>query len=645
MKELYFGAAYYPEVWDESEIDKDIAKMHEAGLNCMRIAEFAWSSMEPKEGVFKLDWLVRVVDKLYAAGIYTVMCTPSVTPPKWLTDKYPETLQVLDNGTARQFGGRCHVCKTSEVMREKNRIIVTEMCKALGKHPGIVGWQIDNEFYTYDRGCFCPKCREKFTRWLEEKYKTVDALNKAWKTARWSLTYNSFADVIPPRSDTWNHPSLLVEWIRFQADNTIEYCVEQADVIRRYTDAPIGTDMMPAMNIDHCKMNAALDVVQFNHYEPYNELYKPSFWFDYMRPIKKDQPFWNTETQCCWNGSEFANCGHRPAGNCYVNTLLPVLKGGEMNLYWLWRTHPCGHEIGHGAVLTSAGRFNHTIVETQRAVADANKCKHFLTGTKVKNEIAVHFSTTAALNLRYAPLVKGLDYVKTVMDYTTALRHYGADVIGTGASLDGYKVVISPLLSCVDENGLKERMLDFVEQGGTWIVGPMSDIMTDYACKYTDAPYGFLEDVVGVYTKYQFPLPNDVFTAVWKNGDELPISLNFDGYELCGADSLADYTNDYLHGLCAIAARKVGKGKIILLGTLIEREQLQKLLPVEKIAQASDNVELIRRAGKTDGLIAVEMYAQPGTVTLDGAYTDLVTGKRCIGTVSLEPYQVCVFQK
>ena len=123
MKDLYIGAAYYPELWDAAEVDEDIRRCKSLGLNVMRVGEFAWSKMEPREGEYEFDWLISVVDKLYAAGISTVMCTPTCTPPRYLLDKYEETRSVSDRGVRSQTSWRCHPCKTSPVMREKNRAI------------------------------------------------------------------------------------------------------------------------------------------------------------------------------------------------------------------------------------------------------------------------------------------------------------------------------------------------------------------------------------------------------------------------------------------------------------------------------------------------------------------------------------------
>lgn len=637
---IWLGAAYYPEVWSEEIVDEDIKKMKEIGVNVVRMAEFAWSTMEKEEGVFDFSLFKKVIRKMAVADIDVIMCTPSATPPKWLTDKYEETLMMNDDGRRKQFGGRCHPCKSSPIMREKNRIIVTEMAKAFKDEPNIIGWQIDNEIYPY-KGCYCPICRKGFGKWLEKKYKTIDTLNDAWETSRWSLSYNNFDDVIPPREDTWNHPSLYIDWIAYHSDVIIDYVKEQADILHKYYSLPIGTDMMPLMEQNYYKTNACLDVVQFNHYETAQDINRVSFWSDFARPIK-DRPFWSTETQINWNGSECAEFGYRPQGNAYVNTWLPIAKGGEANLYWHWRAHYAGHELAHGAVLSSSGRFCYNAKEIKHASADFEKCKDFLSESKIKSDIALHFSATAWLNLKHAPIAKGTDYLKYIADvYHKALHHYNVDLIDTPHSLDGYKLIISPYLSCVDENGLKERMLKWVEDGGTWIVGPMSDIMSDSAVKYRNAPYSFLEELVGVYTTFQMPIDNDVFKAKWNDGSELKISHTFDGYELCGAESLATYTNDYPENLTAIACRKVGRGKVILLGSMISETDMLRLVENEcgrkPIAKASENVELIQR---DKSIIAIELQNEKGSILLDGQYKDLLTDKVYTGKTEILPYSV-----
>ena len=150
MKEIqkpFIGVAYYPEDWPESEMDYDIAKMKENSIGVARIGEFAWSKMEPKEGVFAFDWLHKVVDKLAEAGIRVIMGTPTAAPPVWLSSKDPEMFTEDWVGHRLSHGGRRHACSNNPVYLAHCDRIVTALAKEFGDDENIIGWQIDNEIY------------------------------------------------------------------------------------------------------------------------------------------------------------------------------------------------------------------------------------------------------------------------------------------------------------------------------------------------------------------------------------------------------------------------------------------------------------------------------------------------------------------
>lgn len=646
MDKIYLGAAYYPELWDESEVEKDIARCKELGVNCLRVGEFAWGKMEPKEGKYDFAWLLRVIDKLYENGIYTVMCTPTCTPPRWMLNKYPEMRRVMSDLVKSDVSSRCHVCKSSPVARKKNAQIVTEMAKVFSGHKGIIGWQIDNEIFPYGDGCFCENCKKGFRSYLKEKFDTTEKLNKAWGMARWSLDYNSFEEVEPPYPTQWRHPSLQKAWWDYQCGLVKSFTEEQAEILHNHGCGNVGTDMMAQNYLDYYAVNEKLDVVQYNHYDTADRLYTNAFAYDFLRCVK-DKPFWITETQVGWNGSNYADSGYRAKGNCYANTWLPVAKGAEMNLYWLFRTHPNGHEIGHGALYSPAGRSYRVSEEVKRAGEEFVKCENFLTDTKIKSTIALHYSANAMNAFSVAPLIKDFDYRQTILEkYHAALRHYNIDVIDTPHTLDGYEVIVSPFLACADENGFKERITEWVKQGGTWIVGPMSDIMDGNVNRYTHAPYGFLEELAGVYTKYQKPVANEVFKAQWTNDGDCKIGMCYDAYEcLEGTKSLAHYRAGEFTSLSVITERKVGKGKIILVGSVISGGDLLRLVGRAPIAEASENVVLVERSGNERGMIAVEIENKCGYLVLDGEYTDLITGKNLTGKIEVSPYEVFVLKK
>ena len=64
QQKIWVGAAYYPEAWTDEVIADDIVKMKKIGVNVVRMAEFAWSTMEPEEGKFDFSVFQKVVRKM-----------------------------------------------------------------------------------------------------------------------------------------------------------------------------------------------------------------------------------------------------------------------------------------------------------------------------------------------------------------------------------------------------------------------------------------------------------------------------------------------------------------------------------------------------------------------------------------------------
>jgi len=74
---LQISSAYYPEYWLEERWAEEIHLMRATNLTVVRMAEFAWSTLEPTEGQFGFDWLERAIQKLAEAGIASVLGTPT----------------------------------------------------------------------------------------------------------------------------------------------------------------------------------------------------------------------------------------------------------------------------------------------------------------------------------------------------------------------------------------------------------------------------------------------------------------------------------------------------------------------------------------------------------------------------------------
>ena len=98
---------------------------------------------------------------------------------------------------------------------------------------------------------FLPACQEKFHRFLKQRYGTIKQLNQSWQLTLWSQEYQNFEQIPLPRSDVWHHPALKMAWLEFQEDSVVGYVNRQYRTIKKYSDKPVGTDMMPTPLVSH----------------------------------------------------------------------------------------------------------------------------------------------------------------------------------------------------------------------------------------------------------------------------------------------------------------------------------------------------------------------------------------------------------
>ena len=657
------GAAYYPEAWPDEQIPKDIEKMQEAGIHVVRIGEFAWRKMEPKDGEFDFQWLRNIIDRLQNAGIAVILGTPSATPPIWLEELDPEMRLLDDVGLRHDHGGRRHCCSNNPTYRKYCVRIAEKMALEFGGHPNVIGWQIDNEIAAFDFGCFCPHCIEKFKDHLRRRYGSIENLNRQWNLHLFSQAYDSFDQIPQPKPHTWHSPHLKFEWATFHADSHVEFLKLQADVLHAHTNAPVGTDMMPVFNQDYEKTNAFLDVVQYNHYDDENSLKREIFWFDYMRGLK-ERPFWVTETATCWNGSTSTPSNFRREGFCKVNSWLPITLGAEANLYWLWRQHWAGHELMHGAVLYASGRPMHIFGEVQQLAKEYEACGEFLSKTRIHTDAALMVSSTSDYLMKQQEVVWEADthqwetaYTKRLYRFYEPLTDAGlrCDIIPPSKDLARYRLLFTPFLLTMEEGDLQQRIGEWVRQGGTWVVGPMTDIRNRIGAHYIEKESGILEALTGSAITYQVPDTYDHIQCAWDDGSPLATDTWLQLFDVpTDGRVLATVQDGYsaLKGKALIFVTRLGKGKIITLGTMPRGADMQKLLghileeTAVSVFSITGKVAAAHRTGDgLRGISATEFGGNPATLKLDGRYFDHLSGAYFENEVQLAPYQTVILQQ
>ena len=198
---MRIGVPYYFEQWprDRWAIDADL--MARSGVTVVRMAEFAWSELEPEEGRYDFSLLAQAMDVFAERGMSFILGTPTASYPPWLHAANPDIHQIRSDGTAKEYGQRQDACKNHPGYRRSAVGVVRALAGRFGHDPRVLAWQIDNELGNHGtESCWCHRCEAAFRVWLSSRFAgDIKALNEAWGSAFWSHRYSSFAEISLPR--------------------------------------------------------------------------------------------------------------------------------------------------------------------------------------------------------------------------------------------------------------------------------------------------------------------------------------------------------------------------------------------------------------------------------------------------------------
>ncbi|HTB23034.1 MAG TPA: beta-galactosidase [bacterium] len=652
---MKFGCAWYPEHWPKERWPVDIALMRKAHMNVARVAEFAWSSLEPAEGSYEFAWLDDAIRLLGEAGMETVLGTPTAAPPAWLTQAHPEVLALEENGRALRHGSRCHFNPNSRVYRDYCARIAGKMAERYGKNPSVIGWQLDNEI---NRASFDPETRAAFHSWLQDKYRTLDRLNADWTTAYWSQTYSDWTQI--PLPDVRDNPGLRLEWKRFCTSSYVDYLLIQSRAIRAHSEGQwITTNCMGLFKeLDYYAIGADLDFLSNDRYwptdqpDPANE----AFMGDFERGWKRKN-FWMMETQPSGVNWASKNTLLEP-GRLRLRNWQFVAHGADAVLYWQWRNALGGQEQLHGSVIGQDGEPRPCFPEIKALGAEFSRAAPLLRGTSCRSEAAILFSYESQWAIDFQRHHQDYDYQSVVQALHKPFfgRHLGVDVINAHESIEGYKLVAAPALWLLDD-AMAGRLRDFVHAGGLLVLTQRSGCKDPLNRLYPSLPPGPLAALAGLVAEEALVLTGKVQVR----GAEAPAlkgtaTLWGERLRLESPDVrvLASFGsgNGWLQGRPAVTLRKAGKGRVAYLAGCFDpaltdkvMARMFKLAGLKQRFTGPKDIEFASRTS-TDGseLLFVLNHSSKTRQVKAPAGREVLKDRACRGSLSLKAWDVAVIE-
>jgi beta-galactosidase len=652
FERLWLGSAWYPEQWPEQAWAEDLRLMKAHGANVVRIGEYAWSRMEPEEGKYDMDWLVRVVRLAAKYDIKVVVGTPSDTPPAWMTQKYPEVSQIDGTGRRIGHGGRRQFSISSKKYREFCREIVERMAQALGKEPNVIGWQIGNEptDESYDSDA-----RAAWVEWLKARYGTLDKLNDAWATAYWSQTYSAW-DQVPFNNDRAN-PGWMLDLKRFITSQWKAFHRNQLDAIRAHASAKqfitINFGGLGWANrFDRYEANRDLDFTSWDNYVGTGHLkpYRNGATHDLVRGWKR-RNFWVMEIQPGYvNWAPVSNMLY--PGEVRAMAWQAIGHGSDGILYWQWRNALNGQETLHGSIVGPDGKPLPVYDEVAQIGREMAKASPVIAGTHPVSPVAILQDYPSRWAIDFQLHHRDYDQIEVLLDYYQPLKDaLGAvDVVeAAGAPLDGYRLVVAPSLNVITPE-TAARLEAYVLGGGHLILGPRSGMKDAFNRLETRRQPGPLAGLLGGRVEQYYALDE----AIEVGGGKAAIWAEQLSATAPDVETLLTYgkANGWLDGKPAVLSRKVGKGRITYVGALVDDIVMKGLIDralsgagVQRAFAVPQDVELMTREGKGRSIVILINHGrEPRTVTLPEAMRD-VLGAGKVTSVTLPAEGVAVLER
>jgi beta-galactosidase len=640
---LFVGTCYQPVDRTPAQIKQDIALMHAAGFTLVRMGDLSWDAFEPSENKFEFAWFDDMLTQMHVAGIGVILDIGGLPAPIWLHTRYPSVNLVAQDGTTLHPAERYMVDISDPAYRTAAVHFADELTRHYAHNPAIsaVGYdnEIGNGFMSYSAGD-----RARFIDWLKQKYVTVDALNRAWATQRWSRHLNSFDEVELPYGDGPGPPERYLDLRRFWSDVTVSVINDLEQVRERNMPA------IPAVsNLWDTSSRKGFDYL--STYKQYTSYGAEGFYpgdplsASFGALLTKGDlatPIWFNEFL---TGSP--GVYGPPRGKLRMWAYLGLIDDAQTFLAWTFNTHQGGEEQALFGLLDHDSTPSWKYGEFKQIATEFAKLEKLGFPRVHKPDVAIAYSFDSLIashppgSQNSAASYFTTRYHEQVQ---SAFEPFFTDNIDVAivnlahATLD-YKLLVIPADYVMDEASAA-AIRKYVERGGTALMTAMSAKVDEHSQWFATPMPGRLSDVFGLRTEeFYRPTTPPAFTL-----DGAPVQAAIGFYEVLEprtAKTLASFTNTSEHSP-AVTDNLFGKGHAIYVATPAQAavvgpvvRSLYSRLGIARGPATPDGVYARVVEGRT---LYVNTTGEDKTIPLERPGRGILSGQSYSGNVTLKAY-------
>jgi beta-galactosidase len=220
----------------------DLQKIKDLGFNSIK-CWVDWASAEPAPHQYDLRHLKQILELADELGLKVTIQVYVDSAPDWVGVQHPDAKFVANSGYAVESQAAPGFCFDHPQVRHAVLTFFAELACEARNHKSFYGWDLWSEphvinwasmrFLTAPEFCYCPSTQARFRQWLKAKYKTLDAVNRAWYRR-----FTSWEQLEPPRFSTILSYSDYIDWRYFLFDKLAEDLKAKANAVLK--EAPRG---------------------------------------------------------------------------------------------------------------------------------------------------------------------------------------------------------------------------------------------------------------------------------------------------------------------------------------------------------------------------------------------------------------------
>jgi len=483
---------------------RDLRQIKSLGFNSIR-CWIDWATGEPAEKQYRFDTVEILLDLAAQEGLKVIIQVYMDAAPDWVAKRFPEARFVSAGGQVMHPESAPGYCTDHAGVRQAVLGFYSALAGRARRSPAFLGWDLWSEPHVINWAtatympnaefCYCPSSVRRFRGWLQDKYGTLEALNRAWYRR-----FENWEEAEPNRLSTILSYSDYIDWRLFIREKLGQDLRDRYQAVKREAPNHVATSHAASPNLFTSPLagdGSPDDWIMTRQVDYYGT----SFYPKHSYPVGRDPEFrgalldfarsaaygagrngfWVGELQGGFGTVALNVSGTVTPEDLRIWTWSAIARGAKAINYYAWYPMSSGYESGGYGLINLDG----TITERSRAAGAVARLvdqhqRLFLEARPAPAQVAIVYNPLVYMvGGRQRPVTPGPQSEVAGIERNSMLGVYRAlfpanvpvdfiHINDLSGSASRYKLIYVPFPLMIPEKSA-QQLAEYVRAGGALV--------------------------------------------------------------------------------------------------------------------------------------------------------------------------------